>query len=200
MTAPNRIKGDWYDGAIPDNVRLEDGTYVETAYSFSQMHSMQSTAIRFARGSSVYSQSLFDLGEQASVRIGEYTMINNATLICDNRIEIGSHTLISWGVIILDNLRYPPGLTARSKMMRCFAGDPSAVHRGDPCLAKPVRIGSNVWIGFDCCIFPGVTIHDGSVIGARSVVTQDVPPYTVAAGNPAKPLRQLTPPDSGEMI
>jgi acetyltransferase-like isoleucine patch superfamily enzyme len=57
--------------------------------------------------------------------------------------------------------------------------------------AMPIRIGANVWIGFDCCVLPGVTIGDGAIVGARSVVTQDVEPYTVVAGNPARVVREI---------
>jgi acetyltransferase-like isoleucine patch superfamily enzyme len=56
---------------------------------------------------------------------------------------------------------------------------------------KPIRIERNVWIGFDACVLPGVTIGEGSVIGAKSVVTADVPPFTVVAGNPARVIRSL---------
>jgi acetyltransferase-like isoleucine patch superfamily enzyme len=57
--------------------------------------------------------------------------------------------------------------------------------------ARPVRIERNVWIGFDSCVLPGVTIGEGSVVGARSVVAEDVPPYAVVAGNPARVIRRL---------
>jgi acetyltransferase-like isoleucine patch superfamily enzyme len=61
--------------------------------------------------------------------------------------------------------------------------------RGAP--AKPISIGRNVWIGFDCVVLPGVTIGDGSIVGARSVVTEDVPPLTTVAGNPARVIRKI---------
>ena len=51
-------------------------------------------------------------------------------------------------------------------------------------------IGNDVWIGYEAVILPGVTIGDGAIVAATSVVTKDVPPYTVVGGNPAKPLRQ----------
>jgi acetyltransferase-like isoleucine patch superfamily enzyme len=54
-----------------------------------------------------------------------------------------------------------------------------------------------VWIGFDACVLPGVTIGEGSVVGAKSVVNENVPPYTVVAGNPARVIRQLDRNDSG---
>lgn len=55
--------------------------------------------------------------------------------------------------------------------------------------AQPIIIGKNVWITSRCIILPGVTIGDGAVIGAGSVVTNDIPPYCLAAGNPAKPVK-----------
>lgn len=51
-------------------------------------------------------------------------------------------------------------------------------------------IGNDVWIGHEALIMPAVTIGDGAIIAARSVVTKDVPPYTIIGGNPAKPLRK----------
>ena len=58
---------------------------------------------------------------------------------------------------------------------------------------QPVIIGSFVWIGFAVIVLPGVTIGDYSIIGAGSVVTKDVPPHSIAAGNPARVLRQRDP-------
>ncbi|MFD0769303.1 sugar O-acetyltransferase [Bacillus sp. CGMCC 1.60114] len=57
--------------------------------------------------------------------------------------------------------------------------------------AIPIKIGNNVWIGGNCVILPGTTIGDNSIIAAGSVVTKDVPPNTVAVGNPAKPLKTI---------
>ena len=54
------------------------------------------------------------------------------------------------------------------------------------------RIGRGAWIGFDCCVLPGVTIGEGAVVGARSVVGADVAPFTIVAGNPARYIRRLT--------
>jgi maltose O-acetyltransferase len=60
-----------------------------------------------------------------------------------------------------------------------------------PELAKPVTIGKNVWVGGGSIILPGVTIGDNTTIGAGSVVTKDIPPDVVAAGNPARVLKDV---------
>ena len=57
-------------------------------------------------------------------------------------------------------------------------------NRGD------IVIGNDVWIGYEAVILSGVTIGDGAIIGARAVVTKDVPPYTIVGGVPARPIRK----------
>lgn len=56
-------------------------------------------------------------------------------------------------------------------------------------------IGNDVWIGYEAVIMPGVKIGDGSIVGTRAVVTKDVAPYTVVAGNPAKQVKERFPSD-----
>ena len=56
----------------------------------------------------------------------------------------------------------------------------------------PITIGNNVWIGGSCVVLPGITIGDNSVIAAGSVVTKDIPSGVIAAGNPCKPIREIT--------
>lgn len=59
----------------------------------------------------------------------------------------------------------------------------------------PITVGNNVWIGGHVCVMPGVTIGDNSIIGAGSVVTKDIPSNVIAAGNPCKVIRPITPED-----
>ncbi|WP_268918850.1 DapH/DapD/GlmU-related protein [Actinomyces trachealis] len=57
----------------------------------------------------------------------------------------------------------------------------------------PVRIGRGAWLGANVTVLPGVTIADGAVVGAGSVVTKDVAPNTVVVGTPARPVRDIEP-------
>lgn len=59
-----------------------------------------------------------------------------------------------------------------------------------PLVSKPITIGEQCWVAADVFIGPGVSIGEGAVIGARSVVTKDMPPWTVCAGHPCKPIKE----------
>ncbi len=60
-------------------------------------------------------------------------------------------------------------------------------------IAAPIRIGSDVWVGANCVILPGVTVGDGAVVGAGAIVTRDIPSGTLAVGNPATAARTIPP-------
>jgi acetyltransferase-like isoleucine patch superfamily enzyme len=118
---------------------------------------------------------------EARVRIGSGTFLNlNVMVAAQELVEIGDHCMFANG---------------------CFVSD--ANHRFDD-LTRPItwqgftskgptRIGDNVWCGAHVVITSGVTIGERCVIGANSVVTQDLPPYSIAAGAPAKVLRRFGP-------
>ena len=66
--------------------------------------------------------------------------------------------------------------------------------------ARPITVGNDVWFGGGCTVLPGVTIGDGCVIGAGSVVTRDIPASTVAAGNPCRVLRSISEADRMDLM
>ena len=190
LTRQRKLAGDWYDGRVPANVTLADSAHLETTYSFLLYRSRVPDAVRIGEGSTVYIGVMFDVGRRGRVHIGNYSLINGAWFICDQKIEIGDHALISWNVVFMDNYRVPLQPAARRRLLKQVP-----VSRTRRVLgrvpARPICIQRNVWIGFDCCVLPGVTIGEGSIVGARSVVTEDVPPFTVVAGNPARMIRKL---------
>lgn len=190
MDIMRRLPWDWYSGVLPDNVVLDEGAYLETTYSFLLYRSRAPVGLRVGRGSAVYTGTMLDMGLNAKVSIGEYVLINSAWIISDLEVEIGDYALISWRVVLMDTYRVPlDPLQRRRLLQRVPANAPRRIEADTP--ANPIRIGRNTWIGFDACILPGVTVGEGSIVGARSVVTEDVPPYTVAAGNPARIIRRL---------
>lgn len=99
-----------------------------------------------------------------------------------NKIQIGDNLLTGRWVTITDNSH---GDTQLENLT-------TAPIKREWVSKGPVIIGNNVWIGDKATILPGVTIGDGAVIGANSVVTSDIPPYCVAGGNPAKIIKNLS--------
>lgn len=116
------------------------------------------------------------VGPNGSLEIGERAFVNYGTSISAlDRVSIGPRCHIGTHCMILDN----------------------EFHRIEPELrdetppSRPVVLGENVWLGGRVIVLPGVTIGDGSVIGAGSVVTKDVPPRCVAAGVPARVIKPI---------
>ena len=192
MNPDRRLTWDWYDGVVPENVLIDEQAYLESTYSFQLFRSRVPSAVKVGRGSSVYLGVMFDLGPKARVELGDYVLMNGARLVCDSEITIGNHSLLAWNVVLMDTYRLPLNPEKRRAVLRRVPETltrQAAVDVDGP--ARPIRIGANVWIGFDCCVLPGVSIGDGAIVGARSVVTQDVEPYTVVAGNPARLIREI---------
>lgn len=69
------------------------------------------------------------------------------------------------------------------------AGTHDYAQRGFPLVAKPIVVGNEAWLAAECMVLPGVTIGEGSVIGARAVVTKDMPPWMVCAGHPCRTIK-----------
>jgi acetyltransferase-like isoleucine patch superfamily enzyme len=191
MSSGRRLAHDWYDGVIPDNVVFHETTVIDSSHSFLRFRSRKDDALTLGRGAQIYSGSGFDLGPDARVRIGAFTMINNAQIICDETVSIGDYGLISWNVVIIDNRRVPSSIDKRRAYIRAILQNDAHAFALQT-RAAPVVIGENVWIGHDSVVLPGVEIGSGSIIGARSVVAESVPEFAVAAGNPARVIRRLT--------
>ena len=190
VLSDRRVQGDWFDGVVPASVDIDPEAYVESAYSFALCRAEREHAVRIERAAHVYSSTIFDIGARGEVAIGPFAMLNGARLVCEARIDIGAYAAISWNVVIMDSYRVPHDPALRRALIERSHGP--LLRMVDPGVAAaPVRLHDNVWLGFDVCVLPGVTIGEGSVVGARSVVCSDVPPYTLVAGNPARPVREL---------
>lgn len=109
------------------------------------------------------------------------------------RLAIGKYCSISSDVTIFLNSDHR--LDWVSTYPFSILSEKNKAHTGHPTGKGDVIIGNDVWIGFGATILSGVKVGDGAVIGARAVVTKDVEPYTIVAGNPAKAIRRRFAPE-----
>lgn len=114
----------------------------------------------------------------AVIRVGDNCGFSGTTFVADERIELGNRVQIGSNASLVDTDFHP--LTPEERARDFNAG-----------AAAPIEVNDKVFIGMDSLILKGVTIGQGSVVGAGSVVSQDVPPRTVVAGNPAEVVHEL---------
>ena len=155
------------------------GFYVRHPVEGELLEALDDGRMRVGEGTLFEPGCWITMSREARVEIGQGCFLNRGVMLAANeRIEIGDHVMFANG---------------------CFVGD--ADHRyDDPDVPitwqgfvsrGPVRIGSNCWLGVNCVVTGGVTIGERAVIGANSVVTGDIPPGVIAAGAPAKVIREI---------
>lgn len=130
------------------------------------------------------------------IKIGNYCYISTGAFLgAANSIEIGNYVGIAHYTFVVDNNNHPVEPEARKEHRIRVApggeGYPSVGASWELSENAPIIIQNNVWIGMYCFIGKGITIGEGSVVARQSVVTKDVPPYTVVAGNPARVVKEL---------
>lgn len=109
------------------------------------------------------------------------TITDNCYLSAAGEIKIGDGTLLGENTFICDNFHGRNSL----EELKTPPNERKITYKGSVC------IGKNVWTGRNVCIMPGVSIGDGSVIGANSVVTKSIPAYCVVAGVPARVIKEV---------
>lgn len=117
------------------------------------------------------------LEKGAYLSIGSNVGVSGATISCENKISIGNNVLIGSGVLITDSDAHPI--------------HPSLRNNREHIKTAPILIEDDVFIGARSIVLKGVRIGKGSVIGAGSVVSQNIPPMCIAAGNPAKVIKKI---------
>lgn len=125
------------------------------------------------------------------IDIGSSCYVGPGTRIWSSaHVTIGNRVLIAHNVNVIDNLTHPIAPAARHRHFSCIyhTGHPTKIDLGD----RPIVIDEDAWIAAGCTILRGVRIGKGAVVGAASVVTQDVPAFSLVAGNPARVVRELT--------
>lgn len=162
---------------------------------------VSSARIRNIRGNSRYIRvgghtlvagELLVFKHGGSISVGEWCYIGEGTRIWSSgSVNIGNRVLISHNVNIFDSMTHPLNARERHAHFKAIVltGHPININLGE----RPVTIANDVWIGASACVLCGVIIGEGAIVAAGSVVTKDVPPYSVVAGNPARVIRELDP-------
>lgn len=162
-----------------DRHAARGGFFIRHPVEGELLEALDEGRLRIGEGTLLEPGCWLTLAPGAEIEIGAGCFLNRGTMIAaQQRVSIGDHTMLANG---------------------CFVGD--AQHRfDDPTLPitwqgftskGPVEIGANCWLGVNCAVASGVRIGERCVVGANSVVNADLPPGTVSAGAPAKPIRKI---------
>ena len=135
--------------------------------------------------------------ESGYVSIGERVHIGSSTFISISEIRIGNDVTIAWDCVFYDHNSHPVLWDERKQDtiielqdLRQY-GDMIRNKNWDHVISRPIVIKDKAWIGFGATILKGVTIGEGAVVAAKSVVVKDIEPYTVVGGNPAQVIKRL---------
>lgn len=193
------IEGDWFPGPLPDNIVLEEMCYPDTAYSFASFFSQKPVGLTLGFASGNYGHCLFNTGKNGEIRIGRFVTLQCTRFVCNELIEMHDHCMVSWGVTITDSWIMDDTITPamrRAMLENAAMSDHRFLEFTNP---QKVVINENVWIGFEAVILPGVTIGRGAIVGSKTVISKDVPPYAVVVGNPGRIVKYLEPTDTPEL-
>ncbi len=133
------------------------------------------------------------------IKIGDRTYIGGGMLISRSEITIGDDVIIAWGCLIYDHNSHSIYWEDRKNdIPKSYENLRHGRKQNDKknwevVQTEPIHICDKAWIGAQCIILKGVTIGEGAVVGAGSVVVSDVEPWMVVAGNPARVIKRITP-------
>lgn len=129
------------------------------------------------------------LNSRGSVLIGDYVFMNSVGLRIDHNLKIGSHCMFGPNVTLIDTKNHPLDFNKRHEQCEHIAHngfiDSYQAGGGD------ITIGDDVWIGMNCIVLGGVTIGNGSVVAAGSVVTRCIPEKVLVGGIPARIIKKI---------
>jgi acetyltransferase-like isoleucine patch superfamily enzyme len=182
MSEDTVLAHDWLPRPLPANVVIGERSWVYSAFAFLHYRSRRPCGLRVGHDSGIYIGSLFDLGVDGEVEIGNYCTIAGAIVSSNRRIVIRDYALVSYEVVIADAFAAMP----------CDSGGELS---RDPHSAPEIGVvvGENAWIGARAVLLAGAQIGEGAIVGAATVVDFEVPPYAVVAGNPARVVGWATP-------
>ncbi len=151
----------------------------------------QSESITVGHGTHIRGQ-LLTFGHGGRISMGDYCYVGDGSKLWSaERITIGDRVLIGHNSSIFDCDTHPLNAVERHRQFV------EIITKGHPyeldLREQPVTIEDDVWIGCNVVVLKGITIGRGAIVGAGSIVTHDVPPLVLVAGNPARVVRELAP-------
>ena len=180
---------------ITINRCLTQVTIEETSrfYEQAQVVNMQNDKGRISIGSNTHIRGFLQIFTQSGeIEIGNHCYIGEYSKIWSAKhIMIGDRVLISHNVNIHDNISHPVDAVSRHSDYLRILGISQMQASTFDLKPNPIVINNDAWIGFNSIILKGVTIGEGAIVGAGSVVTKDVPDWAVVAGNPAKIIKYV---------
>lgn len=128
------------------------------------------------------------------ITVGQRSFIGGGTFICIEEISIGNDVMISWGGTFADNNAHSLTWSERKNDVQAWNNKMKGIeYEKDWNIVRKSKIiiKDKAWIGFNVIVLKGVTIGEGAIVAAGSVVTKDVPDWTIVGGNPATIIRKL---------
>lgn len=126
---------------------------------------------------------------KGKLQIGKYCYFGDETQVdASKEVKIGNYCMFSNRIIVQDHTGHPISPKKRRKQLVDLQKTSTDVYDTK---IKKVIIKDDVWVGMEAIILKGVTIGKGSIVAARAVVTKNVPPYSIVAGNPAKIVKKI---------
>ena len=177
-------------------MNIDESVVMQATFHLRQDIMGEHTRLTIAKDCIIGGIFIFE-SSKGQVIIGEHTYIGGSTFISRSSITIGSNVTIAWGSTFYDHDSHSLAFMERRKDISDELDDIRngrnfIAHKNwDVVNSKPIKICDDAWIGMNCIILKGVTIGEGAIVGAGSVVTKDVPAWTVVAGNPAKVVKTL---------
>ncbi len=140
-------------------------------------------------------QFIFEV-QTGKITIGNNTFIGGGMFICIEEIEIGNDVMFSWGCTVADNNSHSTNWVERQNDVKDWkrgVDENKIGYYKDWTNVKraKITIKDKAWIGFNSIILKGVTIGEGAIVASGSVVTKDVPDWTIVGGNPATIIRTI---------
>lgn len=169
---------------------------IQPSFSYRQDIPVQKKRLIIGKECIIGGQFVFESSE-GKITIGEHSFIGGSTFISRSSITVGNNVTIAWGTTIYDHDSHSLDYMERRKdideeLTNLRAKKNMNAHKNWSVVnSKPIKICDDAWIGMNCVILKGVTIGEGAIVGAGSVVIKDVPAWTVVAGNPAKVVKTL---------